>query len=242
MDFFGLDYELGILGLALLTAGVGILLWGNMFYEIAKIQWNLEETLAWKKTEGWNAAKTSALFLSFLMVMQGLLLYTTIKGAAEPLMEEEKIDHWIELYKVEDTLELLEDYGEEKEEEWDQNWYIERQISGFLERGLMETGIFFIHLGLFFQSLYRGHRKIRLTEKGLYTFEGKKKLSKLSHYKIRPRPKEGTDTLYVYPREKAMRFWESHKEPKKVILEIQRENLSDLEETLRLADVKKEEG
>lgn len=237
MDFLGLDYQQGILGLTLLTAGIGIILWGNLLYEIAKTYWNLEETLAWKKPEGWNAAKTSAIFLSFLMVMQGLLLYSTINGAAEPLMEEEEIDHWIELYKVEDTLELLEQYGEEEED----NWYIERQISGFLERGLMETGLFFIHLGLFCQSLYRGNRKNRLTEKALYTFEGKKKLSKLSRYKIRHQPKEETDLLWVYPKEEKIRFWESHSEPKKVILKVRKEDLPEVEEVFRLEDIKKEE-
>jgi len=227
-----------LVGGSLLLAVIALGVWGNLLYEVAKSHFNLEETLASRKSEGWNSAKTSAIFLSFLMIMQGLILYTTISRAAEPLIEEEKIDHWIELYKVEETLEILEDYEKEEVDKW----YITRELNRFLGQGLMETGILFIHLGLFFQSLYRGNRKNRLTEKGLYTFEGKRKIAKISHYKIRHRPKEATDILWVYAGEPKIRFWESFKEPKKVILDVEREDLRDLEDLFRIADIEKEEG
>ncbi len=224
-------WTIGLLTILLLTA---LTIWGNLLYEGAKGLWDLEETFASKKNEGWNPAKTSAVFLIFLVLMQVLTLYNIISGAAEPLLEDGKIDHWTELYKVEETFEHLESYDEEE-------WYIRWQISGFLERGMMETGLLALHTGLLFQSIYRGNRKIRLTEKGLYTHEGKRKISKIECYRVSQNSREEGLKLSIVPEHKKTFWGKSSKGPKKISLAIEKSSLRAAEEVLRLADVKKEE-
>jgi len=224
-------WAMGMLGILLLFA---LAIWGNLLYELVKSLWNLEETFAAKKNEGWNPAKTSAVFLIFLVLMQGLTLHNIINGAAEPLLEDEKIDHWTELYKLEETFEHLESYEEEER-------YIRRQISGFLERGIMESGLLVFHLGLLLQSIYRGNRKIRLTEKGLYTHEGKKKISKIDYYRISCNSGKEGFTLSIFPKDRRIIFGKSTEAPKKISLAINKSSLRAAEEVLRLADVKKEE-
>ena len=224
-----------VVGGAIILMIMMIVIWGNLFYEIAKNRLNLEETLASRKNEGWNSIKTSAVFLAFIIVMQGMTLHMTLNRAAEPLIEEGEIDHWIELYKIEETLEYRDRYSEEED------WYIRRQISNFLERGLMDTGLLMIQLGMFFQSLYRGNRKKRLTDRGLYTEEGKKKLSEIQRYKILKNVNEQTYEIKLHIKNKKILFWQSKEEPKKIILDVDKRDVRALDDLFRLEDVKKEE-
>lgn len=224
-------YDWAVILVGIMTVAV----WGNLFYEIAKDLLNLEETLASGENQGWNLVKTSTLFLGFVVMMQGFTLYMTLNNAAEPLIEDGKIDHWIELYNIEETLEYRDGYDKEED------WYIRQRISRFLESGLLETGVLIMQAGLFFQGLYRGNRKIRLTEKGLYTEEGRKKISKIKYYKLRGQPTEENYKLVLQPEVKKFFFWESDEEPKKRIMEVDRRDRRTLEDFFRLEDVKKEE-
>lgn len=235
MDLWGNHVDGFVVGGAIFLMIIMILVWGNLLYEIAKSLFNVEETLASRKNKGWNAVKTSAVFLGFIIIMQGLTLYMTLNRAAEPLIEEGEIDHWIELYNIEETLEYLDSYSEEED------WYIHRQISNFLGRGLMDTGFLITQLGMFFQSLYRGNRKKRLTDRGLYTEEGKKKLTHIKKYKFHKNRNEKTYELKIYLKNRKILFWQSKEEPKRIILDIAKRDLRTLEDLFRLEDVKKEE-
>jgi len=224
-----------VLGAAIIVIVTTIAIWGNLFYEIAKSLFNLEETLASRKNEGWNSIKTSTVFLAFIIVMQGLTLHMTLNRAADPLIEEGEIDHWIELYKIEETLEYRDRYSEEED------WYIYHGISSFLGRGIADTGFLITQLGMFFQSLYRGNRKKRLTDRGLYTEEGKKKFINIKKYRINKNIDEKTYELKLYLKNKKILFWQSKEEPKKIILDVDKRDVRALEDLFRLEDVKKEE-
>jgi hypothetical protein len=235
MNLAGMDFGSFFTFGALLGVLLSLVILGNLLYEIAKNLFDLEETLAWRKNEGWNPVKTSTVFLGLIVLMQGFTVYTTLNTAAEPLIEEGKIVHWIELYKVEETLDYYENYDPEED------WYIRWKINGFLQRGLMDTGFLLVQLSLFFQGLYRGTRKKRLTERGLYTEEGRRKLSNIDHYKVRYNKKEKFYELTLHPQSRKFFRWKSKKPPKKVDLDIEKRDLPALKDLFRLEDIKKEE-